>query len=165
MDEAEARLAAAEDRPTPMSRDHELLYELGTQGSKWAGACLQVLKTNIDFQFRVTTDADVNFELESILTTWFANAIEVGRDAGQGEDRDVDDGEKVDGFTENIGERAIRLLGECADALEAMPPGMRTVALGGLLGNHPLNNPDSMRQEAKEILIRMDAAAAATREV
>lgn len=95
---------------------------------------------------------DVKFEMESLMTTWFANAIEAGRDAGPATSRGP----------ETLAHRAMKALNEAATALQELPSEFRSVMP---VFNVPLNRPDHMREEASDIERRVQAASEALREV
>jgi hypothetical protein len=77
--------------------DLELLGRMGTDAQKWAVECTG----NFPPEWRA--DPMTWGGLVEFLTTWFANAIEAGRDAGAGTVAPIDpegvSGELVDGLT------------------------------------------------------------------
>lgn len=56
--------------------DGELLAEMGTDGRKWAAEFLRRYRVG-----RAWPEAVIKDQLD-LMTTWFAKAIEAGRDAG-----------------------------------------------------------------------------------
>lgn len=132
--------------------DAELVYEMGTDAAKWTNKLMEVMAARFKWSIEDPT-MDPFHEMESLLITWFANAIEKGRDEGPNKEA-----EQPNPIISRA-ERAISALRECAEALDDMPFRMTTSVLFGSL---PLNNTDNLRKEADNIIAWMDRTAAAT---
>lgn len=128
--------------------DAEKLAEMGTDARKWAEGFVEAWNSRPMAEF----PSEPMTEMQEFALTWFANAIEAGRDAGPATSRGP----------ETLAHRAMKALNEAATALEELPSGFRSVMP---VFNVPLNRPDHMREEASDIERRVQAASEALREV